>query len=93
VNVHIVAYLLKARTVEPEKQSLRGNGCVTRNSGIVGIGVFCAFRAEDQLPLLQSPETAVKRVGGLCEMAVSLRGRQRGSRRTSTVRSRYQAAQ
>jgi hypothetical protein len=34
ITDNIVAYLLKARTVEPEKQSLLGNGCVTRNNGM-----------------------------------------------------------
>jgi hypothetical protein len=44
---HIVAYMLKARTVESEKQSLLGNGCVTRNNVVaVGNGVFYAARAE-----------------------------------------------
>jgi hypothetical protein len=47
---------------------------------------------EDQLPLQESLESAVRRVGGWCEMAVSLRGRELGSRATSTVGSRYQAA-
>jgi hypothetical protein len=43
----MVAYLLKARTVEPEKQPLLGNGCVTRNNEVTsGSGVFCAVRAE-----------------------------------------------
>jgi hypothetical protein len=43
----IMAYLLKAETVEPEKQSLLCNGCVTYNSGVtVGSGVFCAARAK-----------------------------------------------
>jgi hypothetical protein len=28
-----VAYLIKARTVEPEKQPLIGNNCVTHNTG------------------------------------------------------------
>jgi hypothetical protein len=42
-----VAYLFEARTVEPEKQSLLGNGCVTSNSGVtVGSGVFCGVREE-----------------------------------------------
>jgi hypothetical protein len=42
-----VAYFLKARTVEPEKQLLPGNGCVTHNNGITaGNGVFCAVCAE-----------------------------------------------
>jgi hypothetical protein len=42
---YIVAYLLKARTVE--KQLLLGNGYVTRNNGvIVRSGVSCAVRAE-----------------------------------------------
>jgi hypothetical protein len=42
-----VAYLLKARTVEPEEQPLLGNVCVTCNNGvIVGSGVFCAVHAE-----------------------------------------------
>jgi hypothetical protein len=48
---------------------------------------------EDQLPLRVSLETAVRRVGCWCEMAASLRGREPGSRGTSTVGSRYQAAQ
>jgi hypothetical protein len=39
--------LLIARTVEPKKQRLLGNGCVTRNNGVtVGSGVMCAVRAE-----------------------------------------------
>jgi hypothetical protein len=33
INI-VVAYLLKARNVEAEKQSLLGNGCVTRNNGV-----------------------------------------------------------
>jgi hypothetical protein len=42
-----VAYLLKARTVDPEKQPLLGNDCVTGNNGVAaGSGVFCAVRAE-----------------------------------------------
>jgi hypothetical protein len=48
---------------------------------------------EDQLPLRESPETAVRRVGGWCEMAASLRGREPGRKGTSTVRRRYKAAQ
>jgi hypothetical protein len=43
----IVAYLLKIRTVEPEKQLLLGNCCVTRNNGVTAAsGVFCAVRVE-----------------------------------------------
>jgi hypothetical protein len=46
--LNIVAYLLKARTVGSEKQSLLDNGCVTRNNVVnVGRGVFCAVRAEN----------------------------------------------
>jgi hypothetical protein len=42
-----VAYLLKERAMEPEKQPLLGNGSVTRNTGItVEICVFCAVRAD-----------------------------------------------
>jgi hypothetical protein len=38
----IVAYLLKSRYMEPEKQPLLGNGCVTCNNGIiVGTDIFC----------------------------------------------------
>jgi hypothetical protein len=48
---------------------------------------------EGQLPLRESPETAVRREGGWCEMAASLRGHEPGSRGTSTVGSRYQAAE
>jgi hypothetical protein len=60
-----VAYLLKARIVEPEKQPLLGNGCITPNNKVtVGSSVFCAVRVEDQLPLQGSLETGVRRVGG-----------------------------
>jgi hypothetical protein len=48
---------------------------------------------EDHLPLRDSPETAVRRVGDWCEMAASLRGRELESRGTSAVESRYQATQ
>jgi hypothetical protein len=45
--VCIVAYLLIARTVEPESQPLLGSGCVICNNGVtVGSGVFYAVRAE-----------------------------------------------
>jgi hypothetical protein len=40
---------------------------------------------EDQLPLRESIETAVGRVGGWCEMTASLRARGLGSRGTSTL--------
>jgi hypothetical protein len=37
-----VAYLLKVRIVEPKKESLLGNDCVTRNNGVtVGCGFLC----------------------------------------------------
>jgi hypothetical protein len=39
---------------------------------------------EEQLRLGESLETAVRRAGGWCEMAASLRGREPGSRGTST---------
>jgi hypothetical protein len=43
----IVAYMLKVRRVEPEKQPLVGNGCIARNNEvIVGSGVFYAVCAE-----------------------------------------------
>jgi hypothetical protein len=48
---------------------------------------------EDQLSSRDSNETAVRRVGGWCEMAASLRGCERGSTGTSTVGRRYQAVQ
>jgi hypothetical protein len=35
----------------------------------------------------------VRRAGGLCEMAASLRGREPGNRGKSTAGKRYQAAQ
>jgi hypothetical protein len=56
-----VAYSLKVRTVETEKQPLPGDGCVPRNNGVtIRSGVFCTLRAEEQLPLRESYETAVK---------------------------------
>jgi hypothetical protein len=46
-KVDIVAYLLQARIVEPQKQPLLGNACVTRNNGVTaGRYVSCAVRAE-----------------------------------------------
>jgi hypothetical protein len=67
---YIMAYLLKARNVEPAKQPLLGNGCVTRNNGVtVGIGIFCAVRAE--AILRESLETAVRRVGLSCGTVAS----------------------
>jgi hypothetical protein len=48
INIlNIVAYMLKAKTVETEKQPLLGNCCLTCNNGVtVGNDVFCAVRAE-----------------------------------------------
>jgi hypothetical protein len=43
--------------------------------------------------LLEIPEMILGRVGGWCEIAASLRGRERGSRGTYIVGGRYQAAQ
>jgi hypothetical protein len=41
-----VAYLLKARTVEPQKEPVLNNGCVMHNNGVtVGSGVFCVVCA------------------------------------------------
>jgi hypothetical protein len=89
-----VGYLFKARTVEPEEQPLLGNGCVTHNNGVtVGSGVSCAVYDKDQLLLQDSLETAVRRVGGWCEMAPSLQGREPGSRGSSTLGKRYQEEQ
>jgi hypothetical protein len=46
MKVDIVEYLLKTRILEPEKQPLLGNSCVTLNKGaIIGKGVFYAVRA------------------------------------------------
>jgi hypothetical protein len=48
---------------------------------------------KDQLPLRESLEMAVRRVEGWREMAISLRGREPGSRGTSAVGRSYPAAQ
>jgi hypothetical protein len=45
---------------------------------------------EDQLPLQNSLDMAVRTVGGWCVMATSLRGREPGSEGTSTVGKCYQ---
>jgi hypothetical protein len=39
-GLNTVAYLLKAKTVEPEKQQFLGNGCVTRKNGVMLEVVF-----------------------------------------------------
>jgi hypothetical protein len=67
-----VACLLEARIVKPEeREPLLGNGSV--NTPV----------ARSWL----SSRQGVSRAGGWCEMAVSLRGRETGSRGTSTVRT------
>jgi hypothetical protein len=48
---------------------------------------------EDQLPLRESSENAVRRVAGSGEMAASLRGREPGSRGMTTIGRSYQAEQ
>jgi hypothetical protein len=53
---NFVAYVLKARTLESQKQPLLAHGCVTHNNGVtVGSGVFCVIHAglynKVQLPL------------------------------------------
>jgi hypothetical protein len=93
-----VSYLLKARTMKPEKQPLQDNDCVTSSNGVILEAVFSVRSVptlynEDNLPLRDSPETAVKRIGIWCEMAASMRGHERGSIGTSTVGRCYQAAQ
>jgi hypothetical protein len=63
---YIVAYLLKARTVEPEKQPLLGNSCATCNNGITaGSGVFCAVctKAINQEGIQRHIEAAAMRKG------------------------------
>jgi hypothetical protein len=46
-RILIMACVLKARIVDPEKQSLLCNGCVTRNNGVtVGSGVFYVVPAD-----------------------------------------------
>jgi hypothetical protein len=48
---------------------------------------------EGQLPLRKSLEMAVRRVGGWCDMAASLRGHESRSRGTSTVGRCYEGLQ
>jgi hypothetical protein len=44
---YIIAYRLKARTVEPDEKLLLGNGFVTDKNGVtVGSGVFRAVLAD-----------------------------------------------
>jgi hypothetical protein len=46
-DVDTVLCLLKAGTVEPEKQPLLCNGCATCNNGVtVGSSAFCLDQAE-----------------------------------------------
>jgi hypothetical protein len=82
-TIHIVACLLKARTVKPAETSVvrerlcKHTRCKTMAATdmyatieqSVGSRVLCAVRAVDQLPLRKGPETTVKWVGGWCEMA------------------------
>jgi hypothetical protein len=89
--------LFKVRSMEPEKQPLLCNGCVTRNNGVtvesgVSYGVRSRRYNEDYLLLRKSSEIAVRRIEWWCEMVASLRGRELESRRTSIFGSRYQVA-
>jgi hypothetical protein len=92
---NIVAHLLKARTMEPEKQQFLGNCCVKNKLLVSVLSVRSVPRIynEDQRSLRESTETAVRRVGGWCEMAASLRVREPGSRVTFTVGRCHHAAQ
>jgi hypothetical protein len=89
-----VTYLLKAKILEPEKEPLLCNGCVTCNKRVTIEAVFYVTSVPrlhngDQLPLRESLEAVVRRVGFWCEMAASLRRRESESRGTSTVGRRY----
>jgi hypothetical protein len=88
----IQANLLKARTVNPEKQTLPSNGCVTRNDELMEAVFLCSVRAnEGQLPLRKSPEsTEEEEVGGDGRQPARTKS---GSRGMSAVGRRYQAAQ
>jgi hypothetical protein len=81
--------------VEPEKEPLIGKCCVRRNNGVMleafSVRFVPKLYNEGQLSLRDSLETADRRVGGFCEMTVSLRGRESGSGGTSNVGRRYQA--
>jgi hypothetical protein len=61
--MNIVAYLLKLRIMEPEKQSFLSNGCVLRNNGvIVRSPVSCTVSADaiqrDEMALMTSQTNA-----------------------------------
>jgi hypothetical protein len=100
-----VAYVLKARTVEPEKQLLLVNGSANTPTAWQWFSschlttardtyttieewlkvVFSArsmprLCKKDQLLLRDGPETAVRRLGGWCEMAASLQEHKPGCR-------------
>jgi hypothetical protein len=73
--------------------SWANNDCTCNRGAVFSVRSVPRLYAGDQLPLRQSLETAVRRVGGWCEMAASLRGREPRSGGSSTVGRRYQAAQ
>jgi hypothetical protein len=52
----------------------------SNNRITAGSDVSCAVRAEEQLRLRESFKTAVRRAGGWCELAASLRGRENANR-------------
>jgi hypothetical protein len=60
---------------------------------VFSLGSVSRLYNERQLQLRVSLETAVRRVGGWCEMAASLREREPGCRVTSAVGRQYRAAQ
>jgi hypothetical protein len=62
---NIVAYLLKARTVESEKQPLLDNFW----KAVFSVGSVPRLYNEDQLLLRDSFETAVRRVGGRMDVS------------------------
>jgi hypothetical protein len=89
-----VARVLKTRIVNPAEIAVARQWLSSRH--VIAATDTYALMEETfsvQLPLRESFGTAIRRVGGWCEMAASLRGREPGSRGIPTVGRRYQAAQ
>jgi hypothetical protein len=67
-----VAYLLKARIVEPKKQPLLGSDCATHNNGVnVGSGVFYEVHANSYV--MQQQKNCWERclLWGLCRCYIT----------------------
>jgi hypothetical protein len=93
-----IGIFAQSKNCEARETALLDKSYVTSNNGgTVERGVFPTVHVEaindSQLMLWESPDIAIRRVGGWCEKATGLTGCESRSTETSTVGTRYSAVQ